>query len=334
MAPARALGSRKAPSGSSTPALPVSRTVNPVTPRTLNPVTPRSTNPGTPRCPDRGTGRRTMPAIRTQPVPDPWAEVREATAEADALETMLVELDAAVAEEELRAEEAEAALREEEQELTERTSSMLAEFANLNSKNLELEEELETAKKDLSERLAENLQLSTKNRELDKEAATLKEQIAEAKAQLEKCSGSREILEGERVQQLEACEKIRVMAQSQGERLTCDLQRFAAIRTRLLEVSGRGAPGESQKLLAEADSIIREVSAAKLECDKIAVEGLVPAICKPPSEQQCTEASEAKLECDKIAMEGVVPAICKTLAEQQSTEAADDINAPTTSIAN
>mmetsp|Transcript_88410 Transcript_88410/g.245442 ORF Transcript_88410/g.245442 Transcript_88410/m.245442 type:complete len:507 (-) Transcript_88410:98-1618(-) len=250
--------------------------------------TPRAgRGPGTPRAGGFSTPRRGGGPAASRPGAmrrgsDPWVEVRAAVAQADSKEAENTALDEEQEAAEAAAQEAEAKAEQAEQELTAGSAAVLAEYAVEHEKCVALEAQLADKRRSLDAQRVENLGLSRQSLELDKQARSGSEQISKAEALLEKCSRSHGELDAELEERREGCEREREAARRQAGQAEADLQRFAKLRARLLEVQDVATShGEAVALLAEADGFIAAARGAWEECHQVEREGVRPASPAP-----------------------------------------------------
>jgi len=221
-------------------------------------------------------------AAKTSPrtvrsVPDPWAEVRVATAEADKLEVELAGLEGELQVLDREVAEAETREREAEEQLTSQSAMMLSEYATAYERFRSLEEQLRNVREGLSARRKENLELSRKNLELDRTAKSLQEKIAEATTELERCSRSQGELDAAVAEGLQACDAEKAAAEIQSQRLARDLNRFTCMKAKLQELLvASDRPQEVLRLLAEAEALATRTALALAESREVAEKGIVP----------------------------------------------------------
>lgn len=203
--------------------------------------------------------------------------MEQAKAKADALEAELQELLHEEAEVQAEAEDAEQKAAEAERLLTERSATMLSEYASKHEDKSRLEAQLAEGRAKLDAVRASNLELSRRNLALDREDRQLRDAVAEAEALLQQCENSQGDLNGTLIQEQEACAKAREAAGDLAKRFATDLARLEAMRTRLAEVS-EGGTDETRRLLTEAESVLKQTREARDKCQ------LIHEMCGKPAE--------------------------------------------------
>eukprot|EP00441_Pelagodinium_beii_P027290 CAMPEP_0197666218 /NCGR_PEP_ID=MMETSP1338-20131121/61887_1 /TAXON_ID=43686 ORGANISM="Pelagodinium beii, Strain RCC1491" /NCGR_SAMPLE_ID=MMETSP1338 /ASSEMBLY_ACC=CAM_ASM_000754 /LENGTH=326 /DNA_ID=CAMNT_0043245217 /DNA_START=33 /DNA_END=1016 /DNA_ORIENTATION=+ len=238
-------------------------------------VVTNAVRPGT--APRRTGASTNLQKTRKGPAPDPWEEVRQATAQADKLQAELAGLEKDLQEAEAEALQAEAEEQEAEQQLTSKTAEMLDEYAAAHKRFGTLQEDLKSSRERLEAFRKENLELSRRNIDLDKELKSCNSEIVEARALLEKCTSSQGTLDSEISERLKACEELREAAKVQCERLSSDLRRFSTMKARLLELAeaaGQERQKEAQRLAEEADTMAEKTRAKLEECQQVVRDGV------------------------------------------------------------
>lgn len=208
---------------------------------------------------------------------NPWLEVEEEKARADALEAELAKLKEEIEAQEAAAAAAECEAVKAEERLTTRSAEMLDEYSSSHSFILKAEEELATLRQQMSTRKAENYDLARKNLLLDRDLRVWDVDLEKAQALVEQTSNSQGGLDAQVQLRRDACERVREKARAQGERLAKDLKRFASLKAMLQELVESGAAqSDAAKLVAQAEALLGPLAAALAECEEVAKNGSVP----------------------------------------------------------
>lgn len=231
--------------------------------------------------------------------------MKAATAEADALQAELAELEAEAEATQKAVEEAEAKAFADEQELTSRTSAMLSEYTVAHARNVELEAEVASLRADLAMKRAENLEYARRNRELDRTTKQCREQVAEAEKLLEQCANSQGGFDKEIARWRTERVRLQEASHAQAVRFEADLTRFQKLRLRLLEVapSSEGGSEGGNGLVAEVDKAIAHTKKLLEESQRAASEPVEPGEEDPPETEIeiATSAAAAAAEAAAAA---------------------------------
>jgi len=238
--------------------------------------------------------------------------VRQATAEADALEARLASLEAEVEAQESDLEAAISEEREAELMFTSESATLLAEYAMQHEKSVELEGQNTAQRAQIEKLRISNLASARRSLELDRSVMQGREEIHHAEAAIEQFAGSQDGLEADIATQKQECEECREASCKQGIRFDGDIARFAKLRKRLLEVYSVAAPqnqAEAKRLLERADDQLAAVRVARWECDQ-ALPGLWPETVDTGDElvAQLMEAAAATLTDTQPTVEEPAPA--------------------------
>lgn len=202
-----------------------------------------------------------------------WAEVLEATKEADALEVMLASIQAevTVAEEETRY--VEAAEKQEELKLTMCSADALKEYTVKQEEVLRLESELSVLTQMTTETRASNLRLSAKNIELDHKDGEIQETLAKEMETVKKSIAAQGGLDADLVRQIGECDRLRAIACCQAERFALERHRLETSRSRLLDICKQPSP-EIESLLVETDEFLAQMGDALSASTEVAKYGI------------------------------------------------------------
>lgn len=203
-------------------------------------------------------------------------EIEKLDASNAELEKEIEDLEAQVALAEAEAATAAEKEKEAEEKLIARSAEVAEEYAAGQERVRKLEADLEDVTAKLDAQKTKNKELCCRNIELDKEFNMKQKLVTEAEAELKRISKSQEQLDEELERQYANCERIKYMAELQGDKCEEDIQRMQSRIQQISQVAGADAE-EVVQLVRDTETIwMPKVQEAKQYCMRLKVEGPQP----------------------------------------------------------